>query len=311
MTKADKKADIKVNLSGLELDNPVIPASGTFGFGKEFMDYYDINILGSIAVKAVTLEERFGNDQPRIAECKAGMINSVGLQNKGLDHVVEHEFKELAKVYNKPVIANISGFTVDEYLQAASRIDQVDNVGILEINVSCPNVHQGGMAFGTDAKNVENLTREIKKICKKPVYMKLTPNVTDIVAIAKAAEAGGADGVSLINTMLGMRIDTRTRRPVIANKMGGYSGPGIFPVALRMVYQVYEAVDIPIMGIGGIDCADDVLQMVMAGTSAVQVGAANLVNPMACPDIIGHLPERMEELGISSLEEIRGIAHKA
>lgn len=304
------RADMKVELSGLELDNPIIPASGTFGFGRDFLDYYDINILGSIAVKAVTLEERAGNDQPRIAECKSGMINSVGLQNSGLKAVIDHELPAMKNYYKKKVIVNISGFTFDEYVKIAEQIDPVYNVGILEINVSCPNVDRGGMAFGTDAKNVEMLTKAIKDVTTKPVYMKLTPNVTDIAEIARAAESGGADGISLINTMLGMRIDTKTRKPVIANKMGGYSGPGIFPVALRMVYQVFEAVNIPIMGMGGVENADDVLQMIMAGAMAVQVGAANLVNPRACLDIIEELPGKMDALGISSLDEIRGCAHR-
>lgn len=303
------KINMKVNLSGLLLDNPIIPASGTFAFGKEFLEYYDINILGSIAVKAVTLDKRQGNKQPRIAECKSGMINSVGLENTGLDHVIEHELSQMKDYYKKKVIVNVSGFTVDEYIEVARRLDPVDNVGILEINVSCPNVDRGGMAFGSEPGNVELLAEKIKAVTSKPVYMKLTPNVTDIVAIAKAAENGGADGISLINTVLGMRIDTKSRKPVIANKMGGYSGPGIFPIALRMVYQVFDAVDIPIMGIGGIDSADDVLQMIMAGADAVQVGAANLVNPKACFEILEELPKRMERLGIRSLDEIRGEAH--
>ena len=297
----------KVTLSGITLDNPIIPASGTFGYGQEYKDFYDINILGSISFKGTTREPRFGNQQPRIAECYAGMINSVGLQNPGIDSVVEHELVELAKIYNKPVIANISGFSVDEYVECAEKLDKIDQVGILEVNVSCPNVHAGGMAFGTDPKNVLEVTKAVKAVTNKPVYIKLSPNVTDIVEIAKAAEEGGADGISLINTLLGMRIDVKRRKPVIANKMGGFSGPAIFPVAVRMVYQVSKAVSIPVIGMGGISSAKDVIEMIMAGATAVQIGAANLVNPMVCKEIIEELPKLMEELNIKSLDEIRGI----
>lgn len=298
--------NMKVTLSGMEIENPIIPASGTFGFGKEFTEYYDINILGSIAVKATTSEPRFGNPQPRIAECKSGIINSVGLQNMGVNHIIAHEMKEIKKIYNKKIIANISGFSIDEYKDVAEKLDSVDNVGILEINVSCPNVHEGGMTFGTDVKNVAAVTEAVKTVSKKPVYIKLSPNVTDIVSIAKAAEDSGADGICLINTLLGMQIDVKTRRPVIANKLGGYSGEGIFPVALRMVYQVAGSVGIPIIGIGGISDTDDVLKMIMAGATAVQIGTANLIKPLICKNIIKELPDRMEELGISDLESLKG-----
>lgn len=298
--------NMKVTLSGMEIENPIIPASGTFGFGKEFTEYYDINILGSIAVKATTSEPRFGNPQPRIAECKSGIINSVGLQNMGVNHIITHEMKEIKKIYNKKIIANISGFSIDEYKDVAEKLDSVDNVGILEINVSCPNVHEGGMTFGTDVKNVAAVTEAVKTVSKKPVYIKLSPNVTDIVSIAKAAEDSGADGICLINTLLGMQIDVKTRRPVIANKLGGYSGEGIFPVALRMVYQVAGSVGIPIIGIGGISDTDDVLKMIMAGATAVQIGTANLIKPLICKNIIKELPDRMEELGISDLESLKG-----
>ncbi|MEG0918398.1 MAG: dihydroorotate dehydrogenase [Anaerovoracaceae bacterium] len=297
----------KVILSGITLDNPIIPASGTFGYGQEYKDFYDINILGSISFKGTTREPRFGNQQPRIAECYGGMINSVGLQNPGIDSVVEYELVELGKIYNKPVIANISGFSIDEYVECAKKLDKMDQVGILEVNVSCPNVHAGGMAFGTDPKNVYEVTKAVKEVSSKPVYIKLSPNVTDIVEIAKAAEEGGADGISLINTLLGMRIDVKRRKPVIANKMGGFSGPAIFPVAVRMVYQVSKAVNIPVIGMGGISSAKDVIEMIMAGATAVQIGAANLVNPMVCKEIIEQLPILMEELNIKSLDEIRGI----
>ena len=265
--------DITTELSGLKLDNPVIPASGTFGYGQEFSKIYDINILGSIAVKGTTKNARFGNEQPRIAECTSGMINSVGLQNPGIERVINKELPELQKIFHKPIIANISGFSVEEYVYCAEKIDNVPNVGIIEINVSCPNVHGGGMAFGSDPEKVAEVTRAVKEVTSKPVYIKLTPNVTDIAEIAVSAENAGADGISLINTMLGMRIDIKTRRPVIANKMGGFSGPAIFPVALRMVYQVHKAVKIPVIGMDGISCAEDVIEMMMAGASAVQIGA--------------------------------------
>ena len=287
--------DITTELSGLKLDNPVIPASGTFGYGQEFSKIYDINILGSIAVKGTTKNARFGNEQPRIAECTSGMINSVGLQNPGIERVISEELPELQKIFHKPVIANISGFSIEEYVYCAEKIDNVPNVGIIEINVSCPNVHGGGMAFGS-----------VKEVTRKPVYIKLTPNVTDIAEIAVSAENAGADGISLINTMLGMRIDIKTRRPVIANKMGGFSGPAIFPVALRIVYQVHKAVKIPVIGMGGISCAEDVIEMMMAGASAVQIGAANLVDPFICPKIIHDLPEVCERIGIHKLSGIIG-----
>ena len=299
--------DTKVSLSGLILDNPVIPASGTFGFGQEYKDFYDINILGSISIKGTTVDYRFGNDTPRIAECTSGLINSVGLQNPGVDKVVSEELPNLAKIYKKKIIANISGFSIEEYVECAKKMDVVENVGIIEVNVSCPNVHNGGMAYGVSAQSVSEVTKAVKSVTRKPVYIKLSPNVTDIVEIAKACESSGADGLSLINTLLGMRIDIRRRAPVIANKMGGFSGPAIFPVALRMVYQVANAVKIPIIGMGGVSSTQDVIEMMMAGASAVQVGSANLVNPFVCKEIIEELPQTMEELGIKSLREIIGI----
>jgi hypothetical protein len=299
--------DTKVSLSGLIFDNPVIPASGTFGFGQEYKDFYDINILGSICIKGTTVDYRFGNDTPRIAECTSGLINSVGLQNPGVNKVVSEELPNLAKIYKKKVIANISGFSIEEYVECAKKMDVVENVGIIEVNVSCPNVHNGGMAYGVSAQSVSEVTKVVKSVTRKPVYIKLSPNVTDIVEIAKACESSGADGLSLINTLLGMRIDIRRKAPVIANKMGGFSGPAIFPVALRMVYQVANAVKIPVIGMGGVSSAQDVIEMMMAGASAVQVGSANLVNPFACKEIIEELPLTMEELGIKSLREIIGI----
>ena len=299
--------DTKVSLSGLILDNPVIPASGTFGFGQEYKDFYDINILGSISIKGTTVDYRFGNDTPRIAECTAGLINSVGLQNPGVNKVVSEELPNLAKIYKKKIIANISGFSIEEYVECAKKMDVVENVGIIEVNVSCPNVHNGGMAYEVSAQSVSEVTKAVKSVTRKPVYIKLSPNVTDIVEIAKACESSGADGLSLINTLLGMRIDIRRKAPVIANKMGGFSGPAIFPVALRMVYQVANAVKIPVIGMGGVSSAQDVIEMMMAGASAVQVGSANLVNPFACKEIIEELPLTMEELGIKSLREIIGI----
>lgn len=299
--------DTKVTLSGLTLDNPVIPASGTFGYGKEFAEIYDINILGSISFKGTTLEPRLGNPLPRIAECPDGMINSVGLQNPGLEAVCEKELVDMAKIYSKPVVANISGFSIDEYVKCAKAMDKQPQVGIIEVNVSCPNVHNGGMAYGVMPESAAEVTRAVKTVTSKPVYIKLSPNVTDIVAIAKACEEAGADGLSLINTLLGMRIDINRRQPVIANKMGGFSGPAIFPVAVRMVYQVAKAVNIPVIGMGGVSSARDVIEMMMAGATAVQVGAANLVNPYACKEIIEDLPAVMEELGIEKLEDIIGI----
>ena len=299
--------DTKVMLSGLTLDNPVIPASGTFGYGKEFAEIYDINILGSISFKGTTAEPRLGNPLPRIAECPNGMINSVGLQNPGLKAVCEKELADMAEIYNKPVIANISGFSVEEYVECAKAMDKQSQVGIIEVNVSCPNVHNGGMAYGVLPESAAEVTRAVKAVTTKPVYIKLSPNVTDIVSIAKACEEAGADGLSLINTLLGMRIDINRRKPVIANKMGGFSGPAIFPVAVRMVYQVAKAVSIPVIGMGGVSSARDVIEMMMAGATAVQIGAANLVNPYACKEIIEELPAVMEELGIERLEDIIGI----
>ena len=299
----------KVILSGLELDNPVIPASGTFGYGYEFAELYDINVLGSFSFKGTTKEPRFGNPTPRIAECPRGMINSVGLQNPGIDKVISEELPKLKKCFNKKVVANISGFSVDEYAYCCERIDKEEQVGIIEVNVSCPNVHNGGMAFGTSAAAAAEVTKAVKKVTTKPVYIKLSPNVTDIVEIAKACENAGADGISMINTLLGMRIDLRTKKPVVANKMGGFSGEAIFPVALRMVYQVYEAVKIPIIGMGGVSSADDVIEMMLAGATAVQVGAANLVEPFACKNIIESLPQTMEKYKINDLMSIIGGAH--
>ena len=301
--------DTKVKLSGLTLDNPIIPASGTFGFGAEFAEFYDINILGSLSFKGTTVEERFGNPTPRIAECEGGMINAVGLQNPGLKAVCELELPHLAKIYNKPVIANISGFSLEEYLECAKAMDKQENVGIIEVNVSCPNVHGGGMSFGVSPEAAAHVTKAVKAVTTKPVYIKLSPNVTDIVSIAVACEEAGADGLSLINTLLAMRIDLKTKKPVIANKMGGFSGSAIFPVAVRMVYQVYEAVKIPIIGMGGVSSAEDVIEMMLAGASAVQVGAANLKNPFACKEIIENLPRVMEKYKIASLSEIIGGAH--
>lgn len=301
--------DISTTLSGITLDNPVIPASGTFGYGYEFAEIYDINILGSLSFKGTTKEPRFGNMTPRIAECTAGMINSVGLQNPGIEKVVSEELPKLKKVFGKPCIANISGFSLDEYVYCCEKIDKEEQVGIIEVNISCPNVHNGGMAFGTNANSAAEVTRAVKKVTKKPVYIKLSPNVTDIKSIAKACEAAGADGISLINTLLGMRINLRTKKCVIANKMGGFSGSAIFPVALRMVYEVFEAVKIPVIGIGGVTTAEDVIEMMLAGAAAVQVGAANLVDPLVCKKIINDLPKVMEKYKINSLQEIIGGAH--
>ncbi len=299
--------DLSTKLSSLDLDNPLIPASGCYGFGQDFALLYDLNILGSISFKGTTVEPREGNALPRIAECPMGMLNSVGLQNPGVKVVVEEELPALKKIFHKPLVANISGFSFEEFSILAEEMDKVENVGLLEVNISCPNVHNGGMAFGTDAKNVAEVCKRVKEKTKKPVYMKLSPNVTDITEMAKAAEAAGADGISLINTLLGMRIDIKRRRPVLANKVGGYSGPGVFPIALRMVYQVRKAVQIPIIGMGGIASAEDVLEMMMAGASAVEIGAENLVHPYICRDILENLPILCEELKISSLQEIIGI----
>jgi len=299
----------KVNLCGLDLDNPIIPASGTFGFGYEFAEIYDINILGSFSFKGTTLEPRFGNPTPRIAECTSGMINSVGLQNPGVDRVISEELPKLRKCFNKKVIANVGGFSIDEYTTVCQKLDSQDQVGIIEVNISCPNVHNGGMSFGTDPEMAYKVTKAVKDVCKKSVIIKLSPNVTDIVSIAKACEEAGADGISLINTLLGMRIDLKTKKPVIANKMGGFSGSAILPVALRMVYQVYEAVKIPVVGMGGVASASDVIEMMLAGATAVQVGAANLIDPMACKKIIEELPVEMEKYKISNLKDIIGGAH--
>ena len=296
--------EMKVNLCGIELDNPIIPASGTFGFGYEFAELYDINILGTFSFKGTTKEARFGNPTPRIAECSSGMINAVGLQNPGVEKVINTELPKLAKCFNKKVMANVSGFSVDEYVYTCQKIDKCDQVGWIEVNVSCPNVHGGGMSFGTSAEAAAEVTRAVKAVTTKPIIIKLSPNVTDIVSIAKACEAAGADGISLINTLLGMRIDLRSRKPVIANKMGGFSGAAIFPVAVRMVYQVAHAVDIPVVGMGGVSSAEDVIEMMLAGASAVQVGAANLVDPFACKKIIEQLPATMDKYGITSLSEI-------
>ncbi len=302
--------DTGVTLSGIRLDNPVIPASGTFGFGREFAEYYDINVLGTFSFKGTTLEPRFGNPAPRVAECPAGMLNAVGLQNPGVAHVIEHELPELAAYFRKPVMANVNGFSVEEYAQVARLLDAQPQVGWLEINVSCPNVHGGGMAFGTDARSAASVARAVKAVTKKPVFIKLSPNVTDIVSIAKACRDAGADGISLINTLLGMRIDLKTRKPVLANVTGGLSGPAVFPVALRMVWQVAQAVDIPVIGMGGVSGAEDVIEMMLAGATAVQVGAANLVNPYACREIIENLPHAMGKYGIASLKDIIGGAWK-
>lgn len=304
-----KGIDISTLLGGMYLENPVIPASGTFGFGQEFKDLYDLNILGSISFKGTTYEPRHGNPLPRIAETPMGMINSVGLQNPGVDAVIRDELPRLFETYKKPVIANISGFSIDEYVHLAKAFDEVEQVGILEVNISCPNVHNGGMAYGVCPDSAAEVTRTVKEASSKPVYIKLSPNVTDIVEIAKACEDAGADGLSLINTIMGMRIDISRRKPVIANKIGGFSGPAIFPVALRMVYQVYEACKIPVIGMGGISSARDVIEMMMAGASAVQVGAYNLVNPWACKEIIEELPALCDELGIGDIKTIIGAAH--
>lgn len=296
----------KVNLCGTELDNPVIPASGTFGYGYEFAELYDINCLGTFSFKGTTKEPRFGNPTPRIAECTAGMINAVGLQNPGVEKVISEELLKLEKCFFKPVMANVSGFSVEDYAYTCEKLDKCEQVGWLEVNVSCPNVHGGGMSFGTQPENAAEVTRAVKSVTKKPVIIKLSPNVTDIVSIAKACEEAGADGISLINTLLGMRIDLKTKRPVIANKMGGFSGSAIFPVAVRMVYQVANAVNIPVVGMGGVSSAEDVIEMMLAGATAVEVGAANLVDPFACRNIVEDLPKVMEKYNISNLSEIIG-----
>lgn len=301
--------DLSVSLSGVKLKNPVMAASGTYGFGDEFRDFYDINILGSFSLKGTTKEPRFGNPTPRIAECEMGLINSVGLQNPGVEAVVSEELPKLKKFYHGPVVANISGFSVDDYVFCTEMLDKEDQVSILEINISCPNVHGGGMSFGTDPKSAAEVTAAVKKAARKPVYIKLSPNVTDIVEIAKACEQAGADGISLINTLLGMRIDINKRAPVIYNKMGGFSGPAIFPVALRMVYQVAAAVKLPVIGIGGVATAENVVEMMMAGATAVQVGAENLRNPYACRDIIENLPKVLKRLGVSKITDIIGVAN--
>lgn len=300
---------LSVNLCGEELDNPVIPASGTFGYGYEFAELYDINCLGTFSFKGTTKEPRFGNPTPRIAECTAGMINAVGLQNPGVDKVISEEFPRLKKCFNKKVMANVSGFSIDEYAYTCEKLDSQEQVGWLEVNVSCPNVHGGGMSFGTDPKAAAEVTKAVKAVTKKPVIIKLSPNVTDIVSIAKACEDAGADGISLINTLLGMRIDLRTKKPVIANTMGGFSGSAIFPVALRMVYQVSSAVNIPVVGMGGVSSAEDVIEMMLAGATAVEIGAANLVDPFICKKIVEALPAAADKYNINELKDIIGGAH--
>ncbi len=299
----------KVNLSGITLDNPIIPASGTFGFGYEFAELYDINCLGTFSFKGTTKDARFGNPTPRIAECPNGMINSVGLQNPGVDAVKAIELPKLKEVFHKPVMANVSGFSLEEYTHTCAALDSEEQIGWFEVNISCPNVHGGGMSFGTCPESAAEVTKAVKAVTTKPVFIKLSPNVTDIVSIAKACEDAGADGISLINTLLGMRIDLKTKKCVVANKMGGFSGPAIFPVAVRMVYQVYEAVKIPVIGMGGVSSAEDVIEMMLAGATAVQVGAANLVEPFACKNIIDSLPAVMEKYGIKDLNDIIGGAH--
>ncbi len=300
---------MKINLLGIQIDNPVIPASGTFGYGYEFAQWYDINCLGTFSFKGTTAEPRFGNPTPRIAECEGGMLNAVGLQNPGVERVIAEELPKMKAVFHKPVMANVGGFSVEEYASNTERLAAQDCVGWLEVNISCPNVHGGGISFGTDSRAAAEVTRAVRRVTKKPIIMKLSPNVTDITEIARACEAEGADGVSLINTLTGMRIDLNRRRPLLANKTGGFSGSAILPIAIRMVYQVYEAVKIPIIGMGGISCAQDVIEMMLAGATAVEVGAANLIHPCACRDIIDALPETMERYRISSLEEIIGGAH--
>lgn len=301
--------DLSVSLSGIRLDNPVIPASGTFGFGREFAEFYDLNLLGSISFKGTTALPRFGNPTPRIAETPSGMLNAVGLQNPGIDAVISQELPRLAKLFRKPLIANIGGFSIEEYQENCRKISECDQVGIIEVNISCPNLHCGGKNFGTSAQGAAEVTRAVRAVTRKPIFMKLTPNVTDIAEIARACEAEGADGVSLINTLLGMRLDLKTRKPVLANRTGGLSGPALLPIAVRMIYEVYDAVKIPIMGMGGVSSAQDVLELMLAGAAAVQVGAANLRNPCACRDIIEKLPALCESLGITKLSELTGGAH--
>ena len=297
--------DTKVTLCGIEMDNPIIPASGTFGFGYEFAELYDINVLGTLSFKGTTLNPRFGNPTPRIAECYSGMLNAVGLQNPGVEKVISEELPKLRQVFHKPVMANVSGFSLEEYVETVRRLDGEDDIGWFEVNISCPNVHGGGMSFGTSPEMAEQVTRAVREVTKKPIIIKLSPNVTDIVSIAKACEAGGADGVSLINTLLGMRMDMKKRRPLLANVTGGFSGPAIFPVAVRMVYQVAHAVSIPVVGMGGVTTAEDALELMMAGATAVEVGAANLVDPFACKKIIEDLPRVMEKYGIESLKSLK------
>ena len=299
-------ADLKVNLCGIELDNPIIPASGTFGYGYEFAEYYDINMLGTFSFKGTTKDPRFGNPTPRIAECYAGMINAVGLQNPGVEKVISEELPKMKQHFHKKVMANVSGFSIEDYAYTCEKLNDCEEIGWFEVNVSCPNVHGGGMSFGTSPEAASEVTKAVKKVTTKPVFVKLSPNVTDIVSIAKACEDAGADGISLINTMLGMRIDLKTKKPVIANKMGGFSGPAIFPVAVRMVYQVSSAVKVPVIGMGGVSSAEDVIEMMLAGAAAVEVGAANLVDPFACKKIIEDLPTVMEKYRINSLSEIIG-----
>ena len=304
-----KNERLKIDLCGITLDNPIIPASGTFGYGYEFAELYDINCLGSLSFKGTTLEPRYGNRLPRIAECPSGMLNSIGLQNPGVHAVIENELPKLRRCFNKKVIANVGGFSVEEYAMTSELLDKCDQVGIIEVNISCPNVHNGGMSFGTSCEAAAEVTAAVKRVTTKPVFMKLSPNVSDIASIAKACEDAGADGISLINTLLGMRIDLRTKKPVLANTAGGYSGQAVLPVALRMVWQVYEAVKIPIIGMGGISCANDVIEMMLAGASAVQIGAANLVDPFICRDIIEALPDAMDRYAINELKTIIGGAH--
>jgi len=301
--------DLSVTLSGWRLDNPVIPASGTFGYGREFADIYDINCLGTFSFKGTTLNERYGNPQPRIADCPAGMLNAVGLQNPGVEQVIAHELPRIKSYFNKKLIANVSGFSVEEYAESCRLLSNEEQVALLEVNISCPNVHAGGMSFGTEPKAAAEVVRAVKAVSQKPVYIKLSPNVTDIVSIAKACEDAGADGLSLINTLVGMRIDLNRRRPILANVTGGYSGPGVFPVALAMVYKVYEAVKIPIIGMGGISSASDVIEMMLAGATAVEIGAANLREPQVCKRIIDELPAEMATYGIEKLSDITGGAH--
>ena len=302
--------DLSVTLSGVKLDNPIIPASGTFGFGQEFAQFYDLDILGSISFKGTTAEPRFGNPTPRIAETPAGMLNAVGLQNPGIDAVIAHELPELAKIFHKPLVANIGGFSLDEYAENVRKISDCDQVGIIEVNISCPNLHCGGQNFGNTAEGAAQVTKAVRAVTKKPIYMKLTPNVTDIAEIARACEAEGADGVSLINTLLGMRLDLKTRKPILANGTGGLSGPALLPIAVRMVYQVYQAVNIPIIGMGGVSSARDAVELMLAGAAAVQVGAANLRDPYACKKIIEDLPALCESLGVTKLSDLTGGAHR-